>query len=326
MERSPSNSNGLNWSPSSGASVLSSSASCSSLSSRSSGSSVCYSDPIDLTVPRPNEHLAVLLSKALWKPDSAASNCDSFHCRVPFTIFERRHHCRKCGGLFCQPCSSRSTPLLDASNLAFLHPPRNTPLTVFESPESPIVVARVCDDCYDQIHGLRSPASPPAPARPALRVRTFVGRVEPPRTHHPPPLPDTYASLSHTTILPAGGLTRSRTRPSSPRSLRSATFPSPAERSYGELDAYPLRRASLLCKASAAAAGSPSPRPPTPPSASPSSAAKPRTSSRWSAKRPRRSGRSNPVIRDGDFQYRFPAMCDPEPIILERPPLQLSTF
>ena len=62
-------------------------------------------------VLRPNEHLAVLLPKSLWKasvidtsapahvahlrrdaqPDSQASRCDIFLCSKSFSIFERRH-------------------------------------------------------------------------------------------------------------------------------------------------------------------------------------------------------------------------------------------
>ncbi|KAF7366860.1 Isoform b [Mycena sanguinolenta] len=153
--------------------------------------------------PRPNEHLAVLLPKHLWKPDSAALNCDNFYCSTSFSLFERRHHCRKCGGVFCGPCSTRSTSLLDASALPFLHPPRGTPLAAFESPDSPIVTARVCDDCYDRIHGIRSPTRRAAP-------------------------------LSRANSLPAGGTSlsragsRFRTRQSSPLPLR-APPPLPAE-------------------------------------------------------------------------------------------------
>ncbi|KAF7346004.1 ANK-REP-REGION domain-containing protein [Mycena venus] len=127
---------------------------CSSLASTSSAPLALRTD---LTTLRPNEHLAVSLPKQLWKLDSSASTCDDFYCRMPFHVLERRHHCRKCGGVFCQACSSRSTPLLATSNFALLPLPRNRPLIAFESPASPIVSARVCDECFDQIHGLRSP-------------------------------------------------------------------------------------------------------------------------------------------------------------------------
>ncbi|CUI14418.1 zinc finger protein, putative [Bodo saltans] len=39
-----------------------------------------------------------------WKPDTSSSSCDS--CGAPFSLLRRRHHCRNCGGLFCDTCSS----------------------------------------------------------------------------------------------------------------------------------------------------------------------------------------------------------------------------
>lgn len=64
--------------------------------------------PLAVIPARRNEHLAVLLPKNLWKvsnlidhhkfqplivlqPDSLASCCDNFYCRIQFSLFERRH-------------------------------------------------------------------------------------------------------------------------------------------------------------------------------------------------------------------------------------------
>jgi len=74
------------------------------------------------STPRPNEHLAVLLPKNLWKvcllskcpylsrshpsqPDALASTCDNFFCRVPFSLLERRHVRIQIGNR----CSSRDS-------------------------------------------------------------------------------------------------------------------------------------------------------------------------------------------------------------------------
>ena len=38
-------------------------------------------------------------SRSHWKPDSTRSNCKI--CKLKFSIFDRRHHCRKCGEVFC---------------------------------------------------------------------------------------------------------------------------------------------------------------------------------------------------------------------------------
>ncbi|KAI9486200.1 MAG: hypothetical protein EXX96DRAFT_34869 [Benjaminiella poitrasii] len=42
-----------------------------------------------------------------FKPDADASHCDYLGCSTTFGLFERRHHCRKCGDIFCaQHCSN----------------------------------------------------------------------------------------------------------------------------------------------------------------------------------------------------------------------------
>lgn len=46
-----------------------------------------------------------------WKPDSQASICDAPVCHKSFNLFERRHHCRHCGHVFCNEHSSYKTPL-----------------------------------------------------------------------------------------------------------------------------------------------------------------------------------------------------------------------
>jgi len=41
--------------------------------------------------------------KLRWMPDSEAIFCPL--CSVTFTVFTRKHHCRKCGKVFCDQCS-----------------------------------------------------------------------------------------------------------------------------------------------------------------------------------------------------------------------------
>ncbi|KAJ3476583.1 hypothetical protein NLI96_g11055 [Meripilus lineatus] len=95
-------------------SVISSQSTCSSLASSQTSSpdsqSSCSSPTItapapdapstpatpapkkaDTPVTRANEHLAVLLPKHHWKPDSQAPKCDRFLCRKKFSIWERKH-------------------------------------------------------------------------------------------------------------------------------------------------------------------------------------------------------------------------------------------
>lgn len=51
-----------------------------------------------------------VLQAPKWIPDNDAPLC--MNCAVPFhSFFRRRHHCRNCGGVFCNICSSLCTPL-----------------------------------------------------------------------------------------------------------------------------------------------------------------------------------------------------------------------
>lgn len=83
----------------------------------------CIADLLSKTGKRPmKEHAAV------WIPDNEAALC--MHCRkTKFTTLNRRHHCRKCGGVMCGACSTKR----------FLLPQQSS---------KPL---RICDKCYSQL-------------------------------------------------------------------------------------------------------------------------------------------------------------------------------
>jgi hypothetical protein len=43
--------------------------------------------------------MAVACGPALWVSDEERESCQS--CRAAFGLFLRRHHCRRCGDVFC---------------------------------------------------------------------------------------------------------------------------------------------------------------------------------------------------------------------------------
>ncbi len=45
-----------------------------------------------------------------WRPDGEALECGA--CGAEFSLLRRRHHCRRCGGVFCDPCSAARERLL----------------------------------------------------------------------------------------------------------------------------------------------------------------------------------------------------------------------
>ena len=61
----------------------------------------------------------------MWKVDSTTSMCDL--CFAKFTLLKRKHHCRKCGTIVCNDCSS---------NRALL-----THVDAIEK-------VRICDNCF----------------------------------------------------------------------------------------------------------------------------------------------------------------------------------
>ncbi|KAF5355838.1 hypothetical protein D9756_004313 [Leucocoprinus leucothites] len=304
-------------------------------------------------LPRPNEHLAVLLPRHLWKPDALASHCDNFYCRVGFTLFERRHHCRKCGGVFCQACTSRSTPLLDTTNLDFLLPPRNVPISTFDSPTSPVQDSRVCDDCYDQIHG--QPATPRTPQRPDFK-RTLshpISLLRYPLSPNPSTSSSTstsddersIASSSSSSHIPPAfkRKTRSlRTAPSS-SSLNSSSsshrihHPSsqPCTRRSSLRNTHkPLsvnldlvEKSSVLCKATGGGRWEPKQEPVLSGYRPPGGKA-PFEIEMEREEEEARLRKLNPVVKDGDFQYRFPPKDIPEEDdwTTRGGPITISTF
>lgn len=46
-----------------------------------------------------------------WQPDDSVSKCTS--CAKPFTLIVRKHHCRNCGYIFCDHCTSHRLRLPD---------------------------------------------------------------------------------------------------------------------------------------------------------------------------------------------------------------------
>ncbi|TIB67874.1 FYVE-domain-containing protein [Wallemia mellicola] len=103
---------------------------------------IASTSSLDLAVESKPD-LPALLPKSLWKPDSDSAECDIVTCSTSFNLLERRHHCRKCGGVFCQPHSSHSASLVDTTSCDYILPRKND--------TSRNVVARVCDDCYQDL-------------------------------------------------------------------------------------------------------------------------------------------------------------------------------
>merc|ERR1740130_1386613 len=79
---------------------------------------------------------------AAWVQDESVDRCS--RCQDSFGMFNRKHHCRNCGKIFCHGCSSQRTQLPGSGHT------------------EPV---RVCHACYaDASDQAPAPAPVPAPA------------------------------------------------------------------------------------------------------------------------------------------------------------------
>ena len=76
----------------------------------------------------------------LWVPDHAATHCA--RCEKAFWTGVRKHHCRKCGRVFCGYCSNFFAPVPDEN----LHEK-----------------VRVCQSCFDRLDGFLNSKRPDSP-------------------------------------------------------------------------------------------------------------------------------------------------------------------
>lgn len=81
------------------------------------------------------------INNSHWVPDELRKNCKS--CKIEFNFWERRHHCRHCGEIFCSKHLNKSI-YLDA-NAKF----------IFKKNFNDEYLVKICDDCYNEFNKLK---------------------------------------------------------------------------------------------------------------------------------------------------------------------------
>ena len=164
-----------------------------------------------------------------WEPDEGSSECRS--CHATFNFLRRRHHCRKCGLLFCHDCSLRRAAV----------PPQH------------LTAVRVCEKCFEVIEADSKRAHVESGGRddtpPVLRVHTQPADAKD-TYNRAAPWYDVYASFEASHI--AAGIAALRVTPGevvielgcgtgkAAVELASAVMPREASRRRGSTDGLPV--------------------------------------------------------------------------------------
>lgn len=87
-----------------------------------------------------------------WVKDDAVNEC--YNCNIGFTLFNRRHHCRGCGRIFCHSCSSKRIELSKDIGSFPRSPESNIILSFLKNYSNVEKEVRVCNICYARISQL----------------------------------------------------------------------------------------------------------------------------------------------------------------------------
>ncbi|GAA5974198.1 hypothetical protein JCM3765_000379, partial [Sporobolomyces pararoseus] len=100
--------------------------------------------------------------RTAWEPDEAANECR--RCGTGFTFFKRKHHCRRCGLVCCNSCTTHKDPI---DPYLVVREPGIPPTLEDLQPwalSSPLLY-RTCDSCHAALglpQGLSSSANQPS--------------------------------------------------------------------------------------------------------------------------------------------------------------------
>jgi len=107
-------------------------------------------------VEKPSEATTTL---GVWIPDEAVRNCN--RCQAGFNLLRRKHHCRRCGHVFCDKCSGHQSALpasFGFGNVSCYGSHRHGVRSQSQRSRSRSIIPlfqqapqRVCDTCYELV-------------------------------------------------------------------------------------------------------------------------------------------------------------------------------
>eukprot|EP01102_Stenamoeba_stenopodia_P012075 TRINITY_DN3769_c0_g1_i1.p1 TRINITY_DN3769_c0_g1~~TRINITY_DN3769_c0_g1_i1.p1 ORF type:complete len:183 (-),score=12.42 TRINITY_DN3769_c0_g1_i1:39-587(-) len=104
--------------------------------------------------------------RPIWTPDEAVSRCQQ--CDQAFSTFKRRHHCRSCGLVFCDRCTSKKLelPKLGYDRPVRICPPCYRRVTSRNAQSEPSRLMSERTSVYSDPQITESPSKDPAPSSP----------------------------------------------------------------------------------------------------------------------------------------------------------------
>ncbi|KAG2187515.1 hypothetical protein INT44_005204 [Umbelopsis vinacea] len=122
------------------------------LPSSSSSTSLHLAHP-DIVLPR--SHSQTISTSRVWEADKDANDCR--RCKRRFNFLVRRHHCRRCGQVVCDRCSTHR------ANMARSQIVQDPSIPGWQQVQMASQPQRICDRCYSEMRPTISSRSATAP-------------------------------------------------------------------------------------------------------------------------------------------------------------------
>ena len=93
-----------------------------------------------------------MVPRQQWVPDSKVTHCSLAGCGRQFSLRLRRHHCRRCGLVFCGEHSSHRVQIGPGADAGPKPPEAGPSSDGAPAADEGQPLVRVCDACFEKLH------------------------------------------------------------------------------------------------------------------------------------------------------------------------------